>query len=214
MLDAAFESGGHVTALFGRSGAGKTTLCHRLLAEFQDSVGFSVSYTTRKPRPGEVDGKDYHFIDQPTFEAMVAKGDFAEWAHVHGNNYGTGRAWVQNMLSQGRDVLFDIDFQGGRQLKAQYGSDAIMIFILPPGLDVLEQRLRRRQSESEEAIELRLHNSLRELEHYLFYDYLIVNAGLDQAYDELRAVYLATRYAVLRRAPLVEALIREAKARR
>jgi len=204
---------GRLVIVSSPSGAGKTTLCQRLLAEFSEKLSFSVSYTTRKPRPGEIEGKDYHFVDRADFDAMAARDEFAEWAHVHGNYYGTTCAAVDSALRHGRDMLFDIDYQGGRQLTAKYSADAVTVFILPPSLEVLEQRLRRRQSESEEAIQLRLANSLRELEEYPIYEFLIVNDELERAYDELRSVYLATRYKRDRRAALCESLIRAARAR-
>src|SRR5262249_9361976 len=137
------------------SGAGKTTLCRRLTHDYPHLV-FSVSVTTRTPRPGEIDGVDYRFVDAPTFDRMVAAGELAEWAQVHGNRYGTTRAAVNQALENGRDVLFDIDWQGGHKLKAQFPEDAVMIWIQPPSLAALEDRLRRRATDSVEAIEKRL----------------------------------------------------------
>jgi guanylate kinase len=179
------------------SGAGKTTLCHRLMTEFP-RVRFSVSYTTRPARPTETEGKDYHFVSVEDFHKMAAQGEFAEWAEVHGNFYGTTYAAVDSALSGGDDVLFDIDWQGGRQLKDKYEKDAVMVWILPPSLDVLEQRLRKRATDTAEVIERRLLMAKSELKEYGIYDYLIVNDDLDKAYDELRSVYQAAHVQIQR----------------
>ena len=172
------------------SGAGKTTLCHRLMAEFP-ALHFSVSVTTRKPRAGEQNGVDYVFVDEAGFQRMIDGGEFAEWAEVHGNRYGTTRAAVACALEHGHDVLFDIDWQGGRQLKQQFAADAVMIWILPPSLGALEERLKHRATDAPEVIARRLEMAKRELEMYGLYDYLVVNDVLDVAYDRVRAVYLA-----------------------
>jgi guanylate kinase len=174
------------------SGAGKTTLARRLLAEFPE-MQFSVSFTTRPPRPSEVEGVDYHFVDEITFERMVHQGAFAEHASVHGNNYGTAHAAVENAIAGGRDVVFDVDWQGGRALSAKWPADALKIFILPPDLDTLESRLRRRATDVEGVIQRRLRKAIDELEHYDEYDDVIVNDDLDRAYDLLRAIYLVRR---------------------
>lgn len=192
------------------SGAGKTTLCHRLMQEFP-KVRFSVSCTTRKPRTGEVDGKDYRFLTKEQFRAMADAGEFAEWAEVHGNYYGTPRSEVDAALQGGQDVLFDIDWQGGRQLKVLYPNDAVMIWILPPSLEVLEQRLRRRATDSLEVVERRLKNAKRELQEYGNYDYLIVNEDLERAYDQMRAVYVAAQASIKRMGPYAEALVRQVR---
>lgn len=174
------------------SGAGKTTLSSRLLHEFPE-IDFSVSFTTRPKRRGEVDGVDYHFVDGTTFEDMIARGEFAEWAQVHGNRYGTSRAVVEEALREGRDVLFDVDWQGGRDLRAQWPDDSLMIFILPPSLETLEQRLRRRATDSEEVIANRLQGAIEEIRHHDAYEHLIVNDDLDEAYRTMRAIYLVRR---------------------
>ena len=175
------------------SGAGKTTLTRRLLGEFP-GLEFSVSYTTRSMRPGERDGVDYHFIDPTTFERMVGAGDFAEHAQVHGNWYGTAKAPVEDALGAGRDVIFDVDWQGGRALHAQWPSDSLKIFILPPDLETLAHRLRRRATDAPEVIERRLRKAIEELGYFHEYSSLIVNDDLDRAYDVLRAVYLCRRF--------------------
>ena len=175
------------------SGAGKTTLSRRLLEEFAGQLEFSVSYTTRQPRKGERDGVDYRFVSRDEFDRMVDAGEFAEWAEVHGNRYGTARDVVDKALDGGRDVVFDVDWQGGRRLSAQWPDDALMIFILPPDLQTLEQRLRRRATDAAEVIERRLATALEELAHHGEYTHRIVNDTLDSAYAALRAVYLARR---------------------
>ena len=175
------------------SGAGKTTLTRRLLGEFP-GLEFSVSYTTRAIRPGERDGVDYHFIDPARFEHMVGAGDFAEHAQVHGNWYGTAKAPIDAALGAGRDVIFDVDWQGGRALSAQWPDDSLKVFILPPDLTILASRLKTRATDAPEVIERRLRKAIEELGYFLEYESLIVNDDLDRAYDVLRAVYLCRRF--------------------
>ena len=175
------------------SGAGKTTLARRLREEFP-SIGFSVSLTTRRPREGEVDGVDYSFVDRETFDRMIAERALAEWAEVHGNWYGTSRAAVEGALSQGRDMIFDIDWQGSRALAEQWPADVIKIFVLPPSLAVLESRLRGRRTDDAHVIERRLRRAVEEMEHYPEYDHLLVNDDLEEAYETLRAIYLVHRH--------------------
>jgi guanylate kinase len=188
------------------SGAGKTTLCNRLRSEFP-KLGFSVSYTTRQPRPGETDGVEYHFVSVERFQEMAANDEFAEYAMVHGNMYGTGARQVGDALEQGRDILFDIDFQGGRQLRNRFREEVVLVFILPPSLRELERRLRRRATDADEVIAQRLKVARSELAHYDEYDYLIVNDDLEKAYDALRAVYVAELHRQHRRAALVQQLL-------
>jgi guanylate kinase len=175
------------------SGAGKTTLSRRLLAEFP-SLEFSVSYTTRARRPNEVEGRDYHFVSNQEFDRMIAADEFAEWFPVHGNRYGTGRAAVERALNEGRDILFDVDWQGGAALSGQWPDDALKIFILPPDLTTLASRLRTRATDAPEVIERRLRTAISELNHFNEYEHLIVNDELDRAYDVLRAIYLVRRH--------------------
>jgi len=174
------------------SGAGKTTLARRLLAEFP-ALSFSVSYTTRPPRVGERDGVDYYFVSPDEFERMVERDEFAEWAQVHGNRYGTSRKVVDDTLASGRDVVFDVDWQGGRALAWRWPLDALRIFILPPDLGSLEQRLRRRATDSEEVIQRRLRVAIEELGHHDEYEHRIVNDDIERAYCALRAIYLIRR---------------------
>lgn len=170
------------------SGTGKSTLTARLRAEFP-RLGYSVSCTTRAPRPGEVDGRDYHFLDQAEFLRRREAGFFAEWAEVHGNCYGTPRQALADMLAAGRDVLFDIDVQGAAQLRASMGG--CHVFLLPPSLAALRARLLGRASDDQAVIQKRLANAPGELACAPGFDYWIVNDDLDAAYDRLRAVYVA-----------------------
>jgi guanylate kinase len=174
------------------SGAGKTTLARRLLAEFPE-LSFSVSYTTRPPRVGERDGVDYSFVGADEFDRMVERDEFAEWAQVHGNRYGTSRRVVDDALASGRDVVFDVDWQGGGALAGQWPRDALRIFILPPDLASLEERLRRRATDTDEVIQRRVRVAIEELAHHDEYEHRIVNQDLDDAYRMLRAIYLVRR---------------------
>jgi guanylate kinase len=184
------------------SGAGKTTLTRRLLEEFSRSPGqlaFSVSYTTRPQRPGEIEGRDYHFVTTDQFEAMVQRGEFAEHAWVFGNHYGTAQAPVEAALTQGTDVIFDVDWQGGAALAARWPEDSLKVFILPPDLEILASRLHNRATDAADVIERRLHKAIEELNHFDEYQHLIVNDDLDRAYAVLRAIYLTRRYGVIDR---------------
>jgi guanylate kinase len=173
------------------SGAGKTTLV-RLLLDSEPSVHLSISYTTRGPRPGEVDGREYHFVDVATFRAMMASGDFLEWAEVHGNFYGTSKVWIADQLKAGHDVLLEIDWQGAQQVRAVF-PDAIGVFILPPSMEELTRRLTGRGTDSAEVIERRLAAAQAEMRHVGEFDYVIINDSLEQALDDLRAVVRASR---------------------
>ena len=191
------------------SGAGKTTLA-RGLAE-REHLEFSVSYTTRVPRAGERDGVDYKFVSDDEFEQMIHRGEFAEWAVVHGNRYGTAIHTVNRALEDGRDYLFDIDWQGGAQIRRQWPDESVLVFVLPPSMAELERRLRRRATDSPEAIARRLAMAKRELEHFAEYDYLVVNDNLETALKELSSIYVATRCARSRRAHYGQTLLTEAR---
>lgn len=188
------------------SGAGKSTLCHRLLGEFS-GITFSVSYTTRPPRGREQDGVDYHFVDEGTFDKMVGQGAFAEWAHVHDHRYGTTVTTVERHLGRGEDLLFDIDWQGALQLRDKFPADTVLVFILPPSLDELARRLRGRGTDAADVVDRRLARAREEMSHYAAYHYLLVNDELEQAYQGLRAIYLAARLATERCAAQAEALL-------
>ncbi|HEX4406151.1 MAG TPA: guanylate kinase [Polyangia bacterium] len=190
------------------SGAGKTTLAH-LLAQ-NERLEFSVSYTTRAPRAGERDGVDYKFVTEDEFSRMVDRGEFAEWAVVHGGRYGTAVHTVNRALEDGKDYLFDIDWQGGAQLRRQWPEESVLVFILPPSMAELERRLRRRATDSPEAIARRLAVATKELEHFAQYDYLVVNDNLETALKELSSIYVAARCARLRRGHYGQMLLSEA----
>jgi guanylate kinase len=194
------------------SGAGKTTLCARLRAEFPD-LRFCVSHTTRRPRPSELDGREYHFVDLPRFEAMVGQRAFVEWAEVHGNLYGTSVAEIELARSTHAGVLFDVDYQGARQIRAKY-PEAVSVFVLPPSLEELERRLRSRASDDEVSIARRLAAAKGEIEHYGFFDYLVVNDDLEAASRQLGSVLRAERCRRRRCAELAEIMLLEAHAHR
>jgi guanylate kinase len=187
------------------SGAGKSTLVSRLRAEFP-GFAYSISCTTRAPRGAEQDGVHYHFLSREKFLAKRDAGYFAEWAEVHGNFYGTPKAPVEEKLARGHDMLFDIDVQGALQLKAVF-PQALYVFILPPSKEVLERRLRGRGTDSEEVIARRMTNALGELEQAKYFDYHIVNDDIEEAADELRAVYVAGRARAICRPGLISGLL-------
>lgn len=173
------------------SGAGKTTLV-RMLLEQDREVQLSISYTTRAPRAGEQDGREYHFIDAGAFLAMRERGEFLEWAEVHGNFYGTSRVWLQSQMEAGRDVLLEIDWQGAQQVRSVF-PEAVGIFILPPSLPELERRLRGRGTDSDDVIARRLTAALGEMRHVGEFDFAIINNNLDEALEDLAAAVRATR---------------------
>lgn len=185
-------SRGNLFVISAPSGAGKSTILKKLLAEV-DNLAFSVSHTTRAPRPGESNGREYHFVDRATFEGMRDNQAFLEWAEVHGNLYGTSRAAIEAQQAKGIDVFLDIDIQGARQLREQQIQGAIFLFIAPPSLVELEKRLRGRGTDPEETVQLRLSNARREMEDAHRYDYLVINDQLDEAVEILRAVVIAER---------------------
>lgn len=197
--DGAVSERGVLVIVSSPSGAGKTTLTRRLLAEHGPRLEFSVSYTTRPIRPGEVDGRDYHFVTPARFQEMVERAEFAEHAYVHGNRYGTAQAPVEDALARGNDVIFDVDWQGGAALSERWPLDSLKIFILPPDLTTLASRLRQRATDAPEVIERRLQKAIEELEHFSEYQHLIVNDELERAYGVLEAVYLTRRFGVVDR---------------
>ena len=173
------------------SGAGKSSLVKAVLAE-DSRVQLSISYTTRPPRPGEVNGREYHFVDTATFEAMLGRGEFLESALVHGNHYGTSQPWISDMRAAGRDILLEIDWQGAQQVRRIF-PEAIGLFILPPSLAELERRLRARGQDSEAVIRQRLANARDEISHLAEFDYVIINKDFQEAKRDLAAVFRATR---------------------
>ena len=183
---------GLMLVLSSPSGAGKTTLT-RMLLEVDPGVAMSVSVTTRRPRPGEIDGVHYHFIEQSQFEAMRDGHQLLEWARVFDNYYGTPRASMEEALSAGRDVVFDIDWQGTQQLRQEKRSDLVSVFILPPSASELERRLRARAQDLEEVITQRMARATDEMSHWAEYDYVIINHDLDESLQDIRLILGAER---------------------
>ena len=177
---------GHLFVISGPSGAGKSTLRKKLLERFPDLV-YSVSYTTRLPRPGEREGWDYRFVDEDKFRKLVREGKFLEWAQVHGNLYGTNREDVEKALEEGCDVILEIDVQGASQVKRQM-PESVLIFVMPPSETALEERLLSRGSEAPEAIKVRLDNAQKEMASAADYDHVVVNDDINKAVDKLATI--------------------------
>jgi guanylate kinase len=190
--DIAVARRGLMLVLSSPSGAGKTTLSRRLL-DGDNRVSLSVSVTTRKSRPGETEGRDYLFIDRKRFDAMVDNNELLEWAEVFDNYYGTPAKPVMDALAAGRDVLFDIDWQGTQQLRAKARGDLVSVFVLPPSIPELERRLRSRAQDDYETIHRRMAKAADEMSHWAEYDYVVVNHDLDQAFADVSAVLAAER---------------------
>jgi guanylate kinase len=193
MVDAPrIERRGLLMVLSSPSGAGKTTLARRLI-EADAEIAMSVSVTTRPPRPGEVDGRDYHFIDDKRFKRMREGDELLEWARVFDNLYGTPRAPVEAAIKSGRDILFDIDWQGAQQLSEKMKHDVVRVFILPPSVTALERRLQTRAQDSAEIVRRRMEAASAEISHWPEYDYVIVNANIDGSLAGLKAILTAER---------------------
>ena len=187
-----FKRRGVLFVLSSPSGAGKSTIARKLLADEPD-LAMSVSATTRPIRPGEEDGKDYHFVTLDKFRDMVANHEFLEWAHVFGQRYGTPRAQVDAMLGAGKDVLFDIDWQGAQQLFQIAGGDVVRVFILPPSMEELNERLVRRATDSAEVINARMQRATAEVSHWDGYDYVLVNDDVEQCFRDVKTILAAER---------------------
>lgn len=196
------ERRGLMFVLSSPSGAGKTTLS-RLLIDRMPGLRMSVSATTRAMRPGEVDGRDYLFVDKPRFDAMVKGDELLEWATVFDNSYGTPRAPVEAALSAGQDVLFDIDWQGTQQLREKARADVVSVFILPPSVGDLEKRLHSRAQDSDEVIRKRMSRASHEMSHWAEYDYIVINHNVDDAFAEVQSILKAERLKRERRTGLV-----------
>lgn len=194
------------------SGVGKTSLTRRLVADHSD-LHLSISATTREPRPGEHDGRDYHFVDRPTFDAMVQRGEFLEWAEVYGNRYGSPKIPIMEALSKGQSTLFDIDFQGAMKIHDQAPEDSVLVYILPPSLAEMRRRLHARSQDSEAVIRERIARAKDEVANWKTFDYVVMNDDFDRAYAELAHIYHAERRKASRNLwiePLVEGLLAEA----
>jgi len=186
------ERRGMMFVLSSPSGAGKTTLS-RMLTEAMPGLRMSVSTTTRAKRPGEVEGRDYHFVDKTRFEEMVKRGELLEWATVFDNRYGTPRAPVEAALSAGQDVLFDIDWQGTQQLREKARADVVSVFILPPSAADLEKRLHSRAQDSADVIRRRMSRASHEMSHWAEYDYIVINHDVEAAFAEVQSILKAER---------------------
>ena len=186
-------SRGNLFVVVAPSGAGKTSLVDALLKR-ESNIRLSISFTTRAPREGEKDGREYHFVDKPTFEKMIAAGDFLEYANVYGNYYGTSRRWIEEQISGDHDVLLEIDWQGAAQVRKLFPA-VVGIFILPPSIDELRRRLQARGKDSPEAIERRMASAREEISHVLEFEYIIVNERFESALDDLIAIVRAARLA-------------------
>lgn len=182
---------GNLIVVSAPSGAGKSSLVNAVLVD-DPNLALSISYTTRAPRPGEKNGREYHFVEPGVFEAMLERGEFLECAEVHGNRYGTSQKWIEATLRSGKDVVLEIDWQGAQQVRRLYPG-AIMVFILPPSMAELEHRLRTRAQDSEAVIRRRLENAADEISHAVEFDYVIINNVFEEARRDLAAVVRATR---------------------
>jgi len=191
------------------SGAGKTSLVDALLKR-EPNIRLSISYTTRAPREGERDGREYHFIDRARFESMIAAGDFLEHANVYGNYYGTSRRWIEEQIAGDHDVLLEIDWQGAKQLRSLF-PHMVGVFILPPSLEELRRRLHVRGTDSPEAIEKRMASAREEISHVLEFEYIIVNERFDSALDDLIAIVRAARLSRVQQSHRLAKLIDEFK---
>ena len=197
-----------ILILSSPSGAGKTTLTRMLMQDSALDLTLSVSVTTRKRRPSEADGIHYHFLpDRAEFERMKAAGELLEWAEVHGNGYGTPRAPVEKVLAEGRDMLFDVDWQGAKQVRERLGDDVVSIFLLPPSMRELRARLERRAEDTASSIDARFQNARTEIERWRDYHYVVVNDDLMRAYRDVTAVVTAERLRARRVQAGVEALV-------
>jgi guanylate kinase len=185
------------------SGAGKTTIAHKLL-EGDSQIGLSISATTRPMRPGEVDGTDYHFVSDADFDRMVAADEFYEWAHVFGHRYGTPKAHIRAGLKDGKDFLFDIDWQGTQQLSQKDKADVVAVFILPPSIEELRRRLVSRAQDSEAVIEDRMARAKAEISHWGEYDYIVINDHIDDCFVQVREILNAERLKRKRQTGLID----------
>ncbi|MFQ5457019.1 MAG: guanylate kinase [Myxococcota bacterium] len=197
------DAPGVLMVVSGPSGSGKTSLCQALLAR-EPEARFSASYTTRPIRPGEREGVDYHFVDEPAFRRMISQKQFAEWAEVCGQLYGTSSAWLRSQMDLGVDVILDIDYQGAYQVRDRLSEESpVLVFVIPPSFDVLKERLASRGTESEARVAERLQTAEEELKHVHVYDYVVINDTFDRAVADLSAILHAERNSRARLLPRV-----------
>ena len=203
---------GNLIVVAAPSGGGKTSLIRTLLSTL-DNIEVSISHTTRPPRPGEVDGRDYYFVDDNQFKDMIDNQQFIEYATVFNHYYGTSKQQIIEKLASGTDILFDIDWQGAEQIQEHFSQDVVSIFILPPSLEVLRSRLTQRNQDSDAVIESRMHKAQHEMRHYEMFDYVIINDDFDHAADELASIVVANRLKlakqVMKKAKLLSLLLGE-----
>ena len=186
------------------SGAGKTTIAHRLLAEEGSELRMSISVTTRPMRPGEIDGSDYFFVDRTQFDRLVEEDSFFEWAEVFGHCYGTPKAEIRDRLRRGEDFLFDIDWQGTQQLYQRAQGDVVRVFLLPPSIEELEHRLRSRGTDSDEVIRARMERARYEISHWDAYDYFVINDDVEACFEKVKIILEAERMRRLRQTGLID----------
>ena len=202
---------GLLIVLSSPSGAGKTTISRRLMKE-DPSISMSVSATTRPPRPGEIDGRDYHFVDDAEFQRLVDADELAEWAYVFDHRYGSPKEPIKEALKDGRDTLFDIDWQGTQQLEYAFRTDLVLIFILPPSMQELERRLNERGTDSDDTIAGRMRRAAGEIGHWAEYDYVLINDDMDKCLADVQAIIAAERLR-RQRQPYLLGFVRELVAR-
>jgi guanylate kinase len=195
---------GFMLVLSSPSGAGKSSIARQLIVEERDRLALSISVTTRQRRPSEIEGVHYHFIDAKQFGRMRDAGDLLEWAEVHGNLYATPAAAVEEALSAGKDVLFDIDWQGAAQIAKARRDDVVLVFILAPSMAELRSRLERRAEDKADVIQRRLHNARDEIGHWSEYDYVVVNEDLEQSLNAVRSILIAERHKRIRQRGLAD----------
>ncbi len=191
MNEISSDISGLLVVVSAPSGTGKTTICKEVL-KIVPELRFSISCTTREPRRGEKDGRDYHFISREEFETRISGGDFIEWAENHGHLYGTLKRDVEGLVREGHDVLFDVDPRGAKELKSQY-NNAVFVFILPPSIDVLKDRLKKRGSEEDSVMKARFERAFKEIGEVVWYDYAIFNDIIDESVDVLKSIYKAEK---------------------
>jgi guanylate kinase len=193
---------GQLYVISGPSGVGKSSIVRGVRGRVK-GLAYSISHTSRKPREGEVDGVDYHFVERDTFKRMIQEGAFAEWAEVYDAFYGTPLDGLQAQMSQGLDVILDVDGQGAENIKKHF-KESILIYVLPPSLETLEERLRRRGTDDDEVIRARFEKALREIKRCLHYDYIVFNENIDKAVEEVTSIILSVRARRSKKLPMVE----------